>query len=44
MIGVMIVKNVTVMRNDCLRKQESLRYRFGPFVVLTRGTKGRARC
>ncbi len=35
-------KKVTVMRNDCLRKQERLGYGFGQLVVLTRGAKGRA--
>jgi hypothetical protein len=32
----MMVKKVTVMRNDWMRKQERLGYRFGPLVVLTR--------
>jgi hypothetical protein len=35
------VKKVTVLRNDRLRKQERLRYKFGPLVTLVGGAKGR---
>ncbi len=42
MIGEMTVKKETVIRNDRLRKQERLGYRFGLLVVLNRGAKGRA--
>jgi hypothetical protein len=37
----MTVERVTVMRNDRLRKQERLGYRFRPLVALSRGAKGR---